>query len=99
MTNKKLLAVPVIGSMLLMGAIFLPINAAFAEMVEGKVTETQRGGRMIIMGDKSAKISGSRTDVFINAKSDDRGNIKVGMTCSADLKGGSGSEARKISCK
>lgn len=99
MTNKKLSAVSILGSMLLVAAIFLPINVAFAEMVEGKVTAVERGGRMVKMGNKSAKISGSRTDVSINGKEDDRGNIKVGMTCSADLKGGSGSEAKKISCK
>lgn len=99
MTNKKLSAVSIVGSMLLVAAIFLPSNAVFADMVEGKVTEVQRGGRMIVMGKNSAKISGSRTDVSINGKEDDRENIKVGMTCSADLKGASGSEAKKISCK
>lgn len=99
MMIKKFSAVSILGSLLLVGAFSLSSNVALADKVEGKVTKTERGGRMIHMGDKSGKISGSRTDVQINGKSGDREDIKVGMTCAADLKGKSGSEAKMISCK
>ncbi len=61
--------------------------------------KSERDGRLIHMGDKSAKISGSRTKVTIGGKAGDRGDITVGMECSADLKAASGSEAKTIDCK
>ena len=65
----------------------------------GVFTKVVKGGRTIHIGDGKAKISGSRTTVTINGKADKRGNITVGMTCTADLKGESGSEAKTVSCK
>lgn len=66
--------------------------------ISGTVTEIKKGGRVIHLGDKSAKISGSRTKLTIGGKPDDRGNVKVGMNCEAELKGESGSEAKTFSC-
>ncbi len=70
-----------------------------AVTVKGAVTEVVKGGRTIHMGDKSAAISGSRTKVKVGGKEAKRSEIKVGMNCTADLKGASGSEAKTISCK
>ena len=66
--------------------------------ISGAITEIKKGGRVIYLGDKSAKISGSRTKLMIGGKPDDRGNVKVGMNCEAELKGESGSEAKTFSC-
>ncbi len=66
--------------------------------ISGAVTKIERGGRTIFLGDKSAKISGSRTKLTIGGKADDRGNVKVGMTCEAELTGEDGSEAKTFAC-
>ncbi len=67
-------------------------------MLKGAVTKVVKGGRTIHFGDDTAKVSGSRTKVTIGGAEADRGAIKVGMTCTADLKGGSGTEAKTVSC-
>ena len=99
MDIKKVLLASALGGALALGMIALPLDTADAEVVKGKVTKIERGGRTIHMGDKSAKISGSRTKVTLGGKDGDRGDIKVGMECTADLKGESGSEAKTIDCK
>jgi len=66
--------------------------------ISGTVTEIKKGGRTVHLGDKSAKISGSRTAVMIAGKSDERGNIAIGMKCEAELIGENGSEAKTFSC-
>ena len=66
--------------------------------ISGTVTEIKKGGRVIHLGDKSAKISGSRTAVMIGGKTDERGNIKMGMNCKAELTGKDGSEAKTFAC-
>jgi len=66
--------------------------------ISGAVTEIIKGGRTVHLGDKSAKISGSRTTVMIGGKAGDRGAIAMGMNCEAELKGENGSEAKTISC-
>ena len=68
-------------------------------MLKGAVTKVVKGGRSIHFGDDVAKISGSRTKVTIGGAEVDRKEIKVGMVCTADLKGKSGSEAKTVSCK
>ncbi len=70
-----------------------------AVTLKGAVTKVVKGGRTIHIGDDTAKISGSRTKVTINGQPGDRGAITVGMTCTADLKGESGSEAKTVSCE
>ncbi len=99
MDIKKVLLASALGGALALGMVAIPVDTADAEIVKGKVTKTERGGRTIHMGDKSAGISGSRTKVTIGGKEGDRGDITVGMECSADLKGESGSEAKTIDCK
>jgi hypothetical protein len=66
--------------------------------ISGTVTEIIKGGRTVHLGEKSAKISGSRTAVMIGGKSDERGNIAMGMNCEAELIGENGSEAKTFSC-
>ncbi len=70
-----------------------------AVTLKGAVTKVVKGGRSIHFGDDVAKISGSRTKVTIGGKPGDRGAITVGMNCTADLKGESGTEAKTVSCQ
>ncbi|HSM20058.1 MAG TPA: tripartite tricarboxylate transporter substrate-binding protein, partial [Hyphomicrobiales bacterium] len=67
--------------------------------ISGEVTKIEDGGRTIHLGDKSAAISGSRTELTIDGKPDDRGNVKMGMMCEAELTGDNGSEAKTFACK
>ncbi len=67
--------------------------------LKGAVTKVVKEGRTIHIGDDTAKISGSRTKVTIGGQPGDRGAITVGMNCTADLKGKSGSEAKTVSCE
>ena len=100
MSIKKILLASALSGALAFGVVAIPADTADADMVKGKVTKSERGGRIIhIWKGISAKISGSRTKVTIGGKEDDRANIKVGMECTADLKGASGSEAKTIDCK
>ncbi len=99
MSIKKILLATALSGVLALGMLAVPVSPADAEEVMGKVTKSERDGRLIHMGGKSAKISGSRTKVTIGGKEGDRADIKVGMECSADLKGASGSEAKTIACK
>ena len=68
----------------------------------GKVTKTKRGGRRISIGvkgkDFTAKISGSRTSVYIDGKRSKRKKVKVGMICTITWPKVN-SEAKKIDCK
>lgn len=99
MNIKTIATMSILAGALVLGSIAWPTSVARAEKVGGKVTAVEREGRIVKFGSKSAKISGSRTEVQINGKSGDRSDIKVGMSCTADLKGESGSEAKQISCK
>jgi len=74
------------------------IKAALMK-ISGAVTKIEEGGRTIHLGDKSAAISGSRTELTIGGQPGDRANITVGMTCEAELTGEDGSEAKMVSCK
>lgn len=62
----------------------------------------KRGGRILgfsVKGqDHTTRVSGSRTEVRLNGKEDDRGNLKVGMTCEITYPG-NGKEAKKVSCR
>jgi hypothetical protein len=98
MTIKTISIMSILAGALVLGSIAWPTSVARADKVEGKVTAVEKEGRVVKFGGTSAKISGSRTKVHINGKPGDRGEIKVGMTCTADLKEGSGSEAKQINC-
>lgn len=69
---------------------------------KGKVTKTKREGREVFIDYKgkevSADISKSRTKVTIGGKSDQRGNIKVGMTCQFTYPQ-AGAEATNVDCE
>ncbi len=58
MDIKKILLASALSGALAFGVVAIPADTADAEMVKGKVTKSERDGRMIHMGDKSAKISG-----------------------------------------
>jgi tripartite-type tricarboxylate transporter receptor subunit TctC len=79
----------------------LDVSAAKVELmkISGAVTKIDEGGRAIHIGDKSAAISGSRTELTIGGQPGDRANIQVGMTCEAELTGESGSEAKSVACQ
>jgi hypothetical protein len=62
----------------------------------GKVTGIEREGRVIHIGKSKVSISGSRTKVTIKGKEADRGEIKKGMMCTADVDSG---RAKMVSCK
>lgn len=99
MEVRKILLATALGGVLALGMVALPAGTADAETIKGKVTATEGEGRTIHLGDKSAQISGSRTKVTIGGQPGDRANITVGMECTADLQGESGSEAKTIDCK
>lgn len=69
----------------------------------GKVTKTERGGRKITIDTqgkaKTANISGSRTKVMIGGAEGDRGQVKVGMTCTFEMPTETAKEAKALSCK
>ena len=98
MTLKTISTMSIVATAFVLGFAALP-TVVHADKVEGKVTAVEKEGRVVKLGGNSAKISGSRTKVQINGKAGDRADIKVGMTCMADLQGASGSEAKSISCK
>lgn len=67
----------------------------------GKVLETKRGGRQIVIEQDgksvSADISTSGTKVIIDGRKGDRAAVKVGMTCTLVYKG-PGTQAEEIDC-
>ena len=88
MNMKQVLLASVLGS-----AFALGTAPAMAD-IQGKVTGVENGGRQVMIGGKTVKVSGSRTKVTINGKSGDRGEIKAGMTCKADAE-----SAKTLDCK
>lgn len=71
---------------------------------KGTVISSKRGGRRITLNVKGKemlfRISGSRSEVMINGKSAERGNVKAGMKCSGTyVPKGKAVEARKFNCK
>lgn len=71
----------------------LAAGSAFA--ASGKVEAVENEGRQVTIAGTKYKVSGSRTKVTIGGKEADRGEIKVGMECSAEGEG----EAKMIACK
>jgi iron(III) transport system substrate-binding protein len=71
---------------------------------KGKVVSSKRGGRRIMIKVKGKdtlfRISGSRSQVSINGKAAERGNVKAGMICKGTyVPKGKDVEARKFDCK
>jgi hypothetical protein len=84
-----------IAAALLISASMLVGGQAMAGAA-GKVTKIEREGRTVHIGTSAVKISGSRTKVTIKGKEADRGEIKVGMSCTADVDSG---RAKMVACK
>lgn len=79
----------------------LPVLTAAADMGKGKVEKVEREGRIVHIGGKKVRISGSRTNVCLAGKCDeDRAKIKAGMECEYEAAMRKGRfEAKKMSCK
>lgn len=80
-----------------------PVEKVKLEVVvdAGKVTGTKRGGRSVVIDHdgkkKTAKVSGSRTDVMVDGKKAKRKDVKVGMTCEFHYYGDN-TQAKKLVC-
>ena len=89
MVIKSVLVASVLGAVVALGSF-----AASAEDLSGKVTKAE--GKNVSIGKKSFEISNSRTEVMVKGKKAKRGDIKVGMNCTASVEG---EEAKKVDCK
>ena len=99
MSVRKILLATALGSVLAFGLTAVTVDTAFAGEVKGKVTKTEREGRVVTIGGTKVKISGSRTEVTIGGKEADREEIKVGMSCTAMVAPRKGKdEAKTVKC-
>ena len=83
----------IVASTVFAAALVLGGAPAFAK--SGKVEKVANGGRSVTIAGTTYKISKSRTKVMIGGKKGKRGQIKVGMQCSAKGKG----TAKTVDCK
>ncbi len=97
---KKILMATAIAGVMALGSNAIMVDTASAKEIKGKVSKTAREGRVITIGSEKFGISGSRTDVFIGGKGDqDRADIKIGMSCTADVADRKGKlEAKTVKC-
>ena len=99
MSVRNILLATALGSVLAFGLTAITVDTAFAGEVKGKVTKTEREGRILTLGSTKFKISGSRTEVTIGGKEADREEIKEGMSCTADVAKRKGKdEAKWVKC-
>ncbi len=99
MSVRKILLATALGTVLAFGLTAVTVDTAFAAEVKGKVTKTEREGRVVTIGGTKVNISGSRTKVMIGGKEADRDQIKVGMSCAANVaKRGDKDEAKTVMC-
>ena len=99
MSIRNILLATALGSVLAFGLTTITVDTAFAGEVKGKVTKTEREGRVVTIGGTKVKISGSRTEVTIGGKEADREEIKVGMSCTAMVAKRKGKdEAKTVKC-
>ncbi len=99
MSVRNIVLATALGSVLAFGLTTIPVDAASAGEVKGKVTKTEREGRVVTIGSTKVKISGSRTEVTIGGKEADREEIKVGMDCKAMVAPRKGKdEAKTVKC-
>lgn len=99
MSVRNIVLATALGSVLAFGLTTLPVDTASAGEVKGKVTKTEREGRVVTIGSTKVKISGSRTEVTIGGKEADREEIKVGMSCTAVVAPRKGKdEAKTVKC-
>ncbi len=99
MSVRNIVLATALGSVLAFGLTTIPVDTASAGEVKGKVTKTEREGRIVTIGSTKVKISGSRTTVTIGGKEVDREEIKVGMSCTAMVAPRKGKdEAKTVKC-
>ncbi len=99
MNVRKILLATALGSVLAFGLTTITVDTVFAGEVKGNVTKTEREGRVVTIGGTKVKISGSRTTVTIGGKEADREEIKVGMSCTANVADRKGRfEAKTVAC-
>ena len=99
MSVRNIVLATALGSVLAFGLTTIPVDTASAGEVKGKVTKTEREGRIVTIGSTKVKISGSRTTVTIGGKETDREEIKVGMSCTAMVAPRKGKdEAKTVKC-
>ncbi|HEX9809095.1 MAG TPA: hypothetical protein VGC25_05775, partial [Alphaproteobacteria bacterium] len=77
-------------------ALSMIMSSSALAGASGKVDKVEGEGRTVTIAGKDIKISGSRTKVMVGGKEADRGAIKAGMTCTADVDSG---EAKMVDCK
>ena len=99
MSVRKILLATALSGVLAFGLTTIAVDIAIAGEVKGKVTKTEREGRIVTIGSTKVKISGSRTEVTIGGKEVDREEIKVGMSCTAMVAPRKGKdEAKTVKC-
>ena len=99
MSVRNILLATALSGVLVFGLTAITVDTAFAGEVKGKVTKTEREGRVVTLGSTKVKISGSRTEVTIGGKEADREEIKVGMSCTAVVAPRKGKdEAKTVKC-
>ncbi len=99
MSVRNILLATALSGVLAFGLTAIPVDTASAEEIKGKVSKTEREGRIITIGDKKFRISGSRTEVMIGGKEADREEIKKGMSCTANVAERKGKiEAKTVKC-
>ena len=99
MSVRNILLATALSGVLVFGLTAITVDTAFAGEVKGKVTKTEREGRVVTLGSTKVKISGSRTEVTIGGKEADREEIKVGMSCTAMVAPRKGKdEAKTVKC-
>ena len=99
MSVRKILLATALVGVLAFGLTAIPVDTAIAEQIKGKVTKTSGEGRKVTIGGKEFRISGSRTKVMIGGKEADREEIKVGMSCTAEVADRKGRfEAKTVMC-
>ncbi len=99
MSVRNTLLATALGGVLAFGLTAITVDTAYAGEVKGKVTKTEREGRVVTIGSTKVKISGSRTTVTIGGKEADREEIKVGMSCTAMVAPRKGKdEAKTVKC-
>ena len=100
MNVRNILLATALGGVLAFGLTAIPVDTAIAGIeVKGKVTMIERGGRKVTIGGTKFVISRSRTKVTIGGKLANRGGIKKGMSCSADIAERNGRiEAKWVKC-
>ena len=99
MSIRNILLATALSGVLAFGLTAIPVDTASAGEIKGKVSKSEREGRVVTIGGTKVKISGSRTKVTIGGKEADREEIKKGMSCTAVVAKRKGKdEAKSVAC-